>query len=167
MRFGNIVVPSNELSQQSGSTRKLANVAGLFSADLRGKRDASADSMVWSSFCLISIESTLTKNRPVTLLQSTLTKTLDLKSSRINTYKKSGGEGVRMHPLPEAKSPACRPRQGALRSIRRASPVREVAKSPLRRPRLIAAKSPGKGSFATQNNPLRSGRRASPVRALS
>src|ERR1700674_4929824 len=42
---------------------------------------------------LTALESTLTKKRPATLLQSTLTKTLDLKSFRMNTYKKRGGGG--------------------------------------------------------------------------
>ena len=57
---------------------------------------------------LSAAESTLTKNRPITLVQSTLTKTLDLKSSRINTYKKTGGEG-------SAKAdPSESPRQGEL-----------------------------------------------------
>ena len=37
------------------------------------------------------------------------------------------------------------------------------AKSPVCRPRRFAAKSPGKGSFAAQGNPLRSNRRASAV----
>ena len=41
------------------------------------------------------LESTLIKNSTLTRLQSTLTKTLDLKSFRINTYKKAGGEGYR------------------------------------------------------------------------
>ena len=55
---------------------------------------------------LSALESALTKNRPITLLQSILTKTLDLKSPRINTYKKTGGRG-------SAKpTRAQRPRQG-------------------------------------------------------
>ena len=89
------------------------------------------------------LESTLTKNRSLTPAQSTLTKTLDLKSFRINTYKKTGGWGAdKVRTPPEAKSAVCRPRQEALRSNRRASPVREVAKSPVCRPRRFAARSP-------------------------
>jgi hypothetical protein len=39
------------------------------------------------------LESALTRNLPLTLLQSILTKTLDLKSFRINTYRNTGGRG--------------------------------------------------------------------------
>jgi hypothetical protein len=89
------------------------------------------------------LQSTLTKKRPITPLQSTLTKTLDLKSPGINTYKKTGGEGVgkadpsAVSPArgacaviktnaapPRGEVPACRPRQEALQSDRRASAVR-------------------------------------------
>jgi hypothetical protein len=74
---------------------------------------------------LNALQSTLTKNRALTLLQSTLTKTLDLKSIRINTYKKTGGEGVG-EADPGAVSPYRRPRQRALRSFWRTCAVIET-----------------------------------------
>jgi hypothetical protein len=82
------------LSQQPVSMGELTSLTGPHLVNLRRNQDSSPDSMVGSSFCLTSIESILTKIRPLTILQSALTKTLDLKSSRINTYKKTGGEGV-------------------------------------------------------------------------
>ena len=43
------------------------------------------------------LDSALMKKRLLNLLQSTLTKTLDLKSFRMNTYKKTGVRGVYFH----------------------------------------------------------------------
>jgi hypothetical protein len=43
---------------------------------------------------LTPLESALTKNEPVTPLESADPKTLDLKSFRIRTYEKRGGRGV-------------------------------------------------------------------------
>jgi hypothetical protein len=107
--------PSSSLNRQR-SMRKLAALTESYPANFHGNRHASVDSIIPSAFRLISVESTLTKNRPVTLVQSTLTKTLDLKSIRINTYKKTGGRGA-AHPSPEPKSP-----------VRRASAVRKMGK---------------------------------------
>jgi hypothetical protein len=96
MSLENIVGRSDKLRQRLGSVRKLATLTEPYPADLHPKRDASADSIVPDIFPLMSLESTLPRNRTLTPLQSTLTKTLDLKSIRMNTYKKTGGEGCRI-----------------------------------------------------------------------
>src|SRR6202162_163902 len=94
MSLENIARPPSKLPKQPGSVCKLASLTGPYPADFHPKRDASADSIVPDIFPLMSLESTLPRNRTLTPLQSTLTKTLDLKSIRINTYKKTGGRGV-------------------------------------------------------------------------
>ena len=56
------------------------------------------DSPFTTQFSLSPLESALPGNTPITPLESALTKSLDLKSFRIRTSKKRGGEG----PLPSA-----------------------------------------------------------------
>ena len=97
------------LNLRSANSR--SRVFNMLGAPFRKKKPGAGVTAKLTQPHLTELESTLTQNRPATLLQSTLTKTLDLKSSRINTYKKTGGRGVR-----EPKSP-----------VRGASAVREVA----------------------------------------
>src|SRR5260370_21070350 len=54
------------------------------------------------SFGLSALTSTLTKNASASPLSSTLTKTKDLKSFIINTYKKGVGVPLRLLSLPAA-----------------------------------------------------------------
>src|SRR5277367_5568129 len=51
---------------------------------------------------LTPLQSALTKNAPITLLESALPKTLDLKSFRIRTYEKRRGEGCKLLTNPPA-----------------------------------------------------------------
>src|SRR3989442_3076005 len=50
---------------------------------------------------ITAFDSALTQNASVTLLKSALTKSLDLKSLRINTCKKGGGSPPPWHSLPQ------------------------------------------------------------------
>jgi hypothetical protein len=57
-----------------------------------------------ASFSLSPLQSALTKNVPLTPLESALTISLDLKSFRIRTYKKTGGGGGQS-PVTELQPP--------------------------------------------------------------
>src|SRR5271154_932832 len=56
---------------------------------------SAGDSRPTAPCSLTSLESALTKNRPITHLESALTNSLDLKSFRIRTYEKRRGEGCK------------------------------------------------------------------------
>ena len=64
---------------------------------------------------ITAFDSALTQNASVTLLESVLAKSLDLKFLRINTCKKGGGSPLPWHSLPQGHmrraqqfGPACR-----------------------------------------------------------
>jgi phosphoglycolate phosphatase len=91
MPFKNTVGSFGQLRPHPGSDRKLAAPTATFSCWLAPQPSCSAHRLMPGISPSRSLESTLPRNRTVTLIQSALTKTLDLKSIRISTYKKNGG----------------------------------------------------------------------------
>ena len=74
MHVGNIVRSSNEPSQQLGSIRKLATVAGPYPANFHGNRHAPVDGTIPGSFSINAIRINTYEKSPYN-------------PSTINTYK--------------------------------------------------------------------------------